>query len=42
MGQLWLAIRSAMPYTFWEPKMTAAVQKVALTFTGPGPSFLKY
>ena len=38
-GQLWSAKPSALLYTFWEPKMCTAGQRVLLTITGPGPSF---
>ena len=38
-GQYWLAIPFALVYTFREPEMCTAGQRVLLTITGPGPSF---
>ena len=38
-GQYWSAIPFALLYTFREPEMCTAGQRVLLTTTGPGPSF---
>ena len=33
---------SALLYTFWEPEMCRAGQRVLLTITGPGPSIFHF